>query len=447
MSKKSKIISISLLVLLLILVLVIRACCNPNVAFAVGPRWMVLSAAEPDLPRCIYERDTLIATSTVTQAVVEAAATKVNPAATVTSTSILSGGDGKSLVATVFTISGVDPVQVAPFVPGTSPNYLFVPTMGWTFGPGGDPKAHGVPAATPPMSPTFLGPITVVDTGLDLPAAANTSGATVPVLDRSAMPAGAPKEVTDGIDAGHGTFVASLLQRMLPKSAVTVLQVPSTVGTVTVKNESWKASLSDLRSVLSVLANPKVAGSFLNLSMGTYGCPTARKDLPPLGKGLSYPADDSWRAPLAVLDVLTGSQAPQRTFAAAGNDMVDQPFYPAAWAACGQTGNAVFGCPTAPTSTSTNRIVAVGSDKCAADCIAHGPLRLGPDKQTFSNVGNWVTRPGIEGADVIGWRSADQSNAAAGWYSWAGTSFATPCALAIEVSNKPAGTTSCGLKN
>ena len=445
MSKKSKITSISLLVLLLILVLVIRAWCKPNVSFAVGPRWTVLSAAEPDLPRCIYERDTLIGSSTVTQAVVEAAATKVNPAATVTSTEILSGGDEKSLVATVFTLSGVDPVQVAPFVPGTSPNYLFAPTMGWTFGPGGDPKAHGAPARTPAMDLNFSGPITVVDTGLDLPAPPNTSGPRAPVLDRSAMPTGAPKEVTDGIDAGHGTFVASLLQRMLPMATVTVLQVPSAVGTITVKNESWRASLSDLKSVLSVLANPKVAGSFLNLSMGTYGCPTAREDLPPLRNGLSYPADDSWRAPLAVLDVLSGSRAPKQTFAAAGNDMVNQPFYPAAWAACGQTGNiVVFGCTAA--AASAKNIVAVGSDKCAADCIAHGPLKQGPDKRTFSNFGSWVTRPGIEGSDIIGWRSADQTSAA-GWYSWAGTSFATPCALAIEVSNKPSGTTGCGLKN
>jgi hypothetical protein len=344
----------------------------------------------------------------------------------------------------VVRFTGVDPALAASQIPGAVPNYLVASTMGWTFGPGGD--------AT--LQPNFTsrtggeaspGGTTVLI--LDTAAAAQRAGARVAgiktsgeLLGYSAAQFGGSLSGDDidvGLTAGHGTFIASLIRRVLPNVNIVVAQVPAWPVTLTQAGVSWQTAASDTATVTAALESYDMTGvTHLNLSLGTYGCPAD------VTKGLQE-KNSMWRAPMPIFEAL-GRNVPStaKVFAAAGNDASDRPFYPAAWGVCPSVSEVICSGNKSADLAIADMITSVGSTACKFACVTKGAVAQPPmDGKMFSNEGGWVEVVAV-GSEVVGNRPVSYLSTgdkpskpqAEGDYRWSGTSFATPCALALAAA-------------
>jgi hypothetical protein len=181
--------------------------------------------------------------------------------------------------------------------------------------------------------------------------------------------------------------------------------------------EGQTAVVRDDSSVTAALVALAQAGNyeydFLNLSFGTYGC-TQLLD-PDIESDEQVPV---YMTPLGLRTVLRNwaDGADMEVFAASGNDghrttEHGEIFFPAGWA------------PTYPWLHS----------------VASDPREIDDDftdDDDYSNRGWWVEFQ-ARGTRVVSrlpatdWGPED-------WYSWSGTSFATPCALAVAAATSVA---------
>ena len=339
----------------------------------------------------------------------------------------------------------------APLVAGEVwPNYVAGFTPGWAFAPGDAPSAASAPAEV--YAPTNSGNRRLhpgrrhrvrrprrsararrarptEDVLVDVDYEALFQGEVDQLPHAVAADEG---DVLTGRVAGHGTFVAGLLERSLPEAAVHVLPAPFrdardiafSVPSATSGKPgpaSAESSITDDARLAKAIeaqydADPS-AVDILNLSLGTYGC-----GLPPERGG---PGPDVLRPPgmRALLLALHDKSPDLVVVASAGNDQSADRFYPAAFAddACFQA-TPVRSCQERvgrPASTQSPWLIAVGSDD-----------------PSYSNFGDWVSIE-ARGTDVVSvrpttWpdvgRTTPQDDG--GWWRWSGTSFAAPCVAA-----------------
>jgi hypothetical protein len=256
----------------------------------------------------------------------------------------------------------------------------------------GAPKLHGCPGRPPSPGRVIdldaagtAGSgvlVAVLDTGqteqsLSLPwvAAHVRPGAEVDLLD---------EDGDQHIDlvGGHGTFISGILAQVAPGAEVLVLAPVSPMGLC-----------NDVVAARAVLAARKAGAALLNLSFGGY----TDGDSPPLA--LASALGTKGDGPLAV--------------AAAGNDGVSRPFFPAA----------------------------------LPDVVAVAALDANGRRASFSNFGAWVDAcaPGdrVLSAYATGTVATDSDGDGVDdvfkvpWAYWSGTSFAVPQvvgALAVRMS-------------
>jgi subtilisin family serine protease len=173
--------------------------------------------------------------------------------------------------------------------------------------------------------------------------------------------------------AGHGSFIAGVVRCLAPKAAVTVERVIDRSGFV-----------SELNMITQIRQALGRSPSIISMSAGGY----TRHDAPPLA------LQTLWRSRLDQLDGVT-------FVAAAGNDGIQRPFWPAAFPWC----------------------TAVGAMS-----------RDGQRRSWYSNYGPWVNVY-APGDDIINAYprlkyqtlvNGDVRDTSAGVVKWSGTSFATP---------------------
>ncbi len=368
-----------------------------------GVSWRTLANGDV---RCVYRSDELIAP--VSEA--------TNLASTIGATLLFPILDdpppgAPDLALYALPPAAPDPLDLAasppaPLVAGELwPNYVAGFTPGWAFAPGGAPSPTSAPASVYAPSNSGSGvSILVVDTGFAAPGGAPELaglGRREDVLidvdygalfqgevDRLPHAVAADEgDVLTGRAAGHGTFVAGLLERSIPEAAVHVLPAPfrdardiafSVPSAASGKPgpASAESSITDDARLAKAIeaqydADPS-AVEILNLSLGTYGC-----GMPPERSG---PGRDVLRPPSmrALLLTLHEDSPDMVVVASAGNDQSADRFYPAAFAddACFQA-TPVRACQERvgrPANTQSPWLIAVGSDD-----------------PSYSNFGDWVT--------------------------------------------------------
>jgi hypothetical protein len=262
-------------------------------------------------------------------------------------------------------------------------------------------------AVTTPAFDADLPFLAVIDTGI---ASATVTGQTGAVVASGAdedlllAPVAGGASTDLGAEAGHGTFIAWLVDKMagggVGVAALKVLDADG-FGTVDGVIEALRRLRVDLPKDHSFpLDGPSVG--VVNMSLGGYTDDSdvlapEERDAMPLGLRDAF---DRWFE--AVPDSVI--------VAAAGNDgLADRPFWPAAEA------------------ISNPQIIAVGS------------LDAGLEPSEFSNRGDWVTvstlGEGIHSDYPVGTYPVGPGvhESLAGGASWSGTSFATPI-IAAEIA-------------
>lgn len=224
--------------------------------------------------------------------------------------------------------------------------------------------------------------IAVIDTGLadqatEVPwvrrqVETGAGGADVDVLD-------ADSDSFLDFEAGHGTFIAGLIAQTAPGARVQAIRALDPDGLT-----------DDVTAARAVLRAVEMGAYIINLSFGGYSF-----------------ADDG---PLALQRVLANQKAV--VVAAAGNDGIDRPFYPAA----------------------------------LPGVIAVGALGASGKRASWSNFGDWVTACAhgdrllsifVTGVERTPTSSALPTEFSAPYAYWSGTSFAAPqvaAALAVRMS-------------
>ncbi len=266
------------------------------------------------------------------------------------------------------------------------------------------------------------GPATVAEeadanesTSSDVPAADKTSNTGVVIIDTSfeVQPDPDPNSGPPYLQ-GHGSFIAGVIKRTLPDASLTTVEfgpegkklakaLPDAVAAapsdelnepVYVQNDL----LGDIYQLLIVLAAldisdgtsraTKTPVSALNLSLGSYSC--GNPDVAPVG----------------LADAIVGLMPDTPIFAAAGNEGDTRKWWPAA----------------------------LGPDLGTAVESVGATDPESSDWATFSNRGEWVEycECGV-GVTVEPWINRSFTGNA---FSWSGTSFATPQALANFLSGQ-----------
>ena len=256
-----------------------------------------------------------------------------------------------------------------------SPNHVLGGCPGWSYYPDGEPFPDAPPDPCEGDDEVWDGPlVAVVDTGL----AANY--ASLELLDEGVVPADPgqyenPDENGDGlldVDAGHGTFVAGVVRLRAPGAPL--LEGPTLDSDGLVDELSLAQALDEL---LALQPGPDI----INLSLG------------------GYTRDDE---PLLALRSLAERRECPLMVAAAGNDALCRPFWPAAF----------------------SWVVGVGAVETTDGAVA---------RAEFSNYGPWVDACAA-GVDIVStfqtgtYRSLVDGTLRVfnGGARWSGTSFATP---------------------
>ncbi len=302
----------------------------------------------------------------------------------------------------------VDPllaaVQLANQGIEASPNYIYAFAPGWQYSPYDDPESTVQLVRGGPLS-TNSASIAVLDTGW-VPTTNGTPAATTTTTTSPGIAATAPPEVLDGRAAGHGTFIVNLLGQLLPAASFVAGGIESryTTDDNYELSDSSVVSIRDDYSVTRALAATVGGGvEYLNMSFGSYGC-TALHD-----GNAEQEEIEPYYTPLGVRTVmkqLDGSGL--EAFAASGNDGRDgstpEIFYPAGWAPL------------------YDWLHSVASDP--------------KDGVDYSNRGTWVETQARGSKTVSLLPATNQWGSPDHWAAWSGTSFATPCALAMSVAGQ-----------
>lgn len=324
----------------------------------------------------------------------------------------------------------VDPLDLAAALNGTAqepgpmkaaPNYLASFSQRWKYAPYDDPAEADPPRDLGALAIGETGlPIAVLDTGYVALENAPAQQANVIPLVLQDVPGGVaaappPPELLEGRVAGHGTFIVNILAQLLPGATIHAVTLPARLA----GDDEYGNSISPGTSVRddstitwaieTLLAANEVR--LINLSGGSYGCTS-------LGDGEEYYEPLGLRQLMDVIDErnASGEESDQiQVFAASGNDQQRSGgavFYPAGW----------------------------GPDYEWLHSVASDPANDGTD---YSNRGDWVEFQAA-GSHVVSYlpqTTRPPAGAAAppeshdeGWYSWSGTSFATPCALAAHAA-------------
>jgi subtilisin family serine protease len=282
-------------------------------------------------------------------------------------------GRGVATHEHVFAVTGL-------MCPATEPEPVLSPQMAHH-----DPTLVREALWPPPVSaPAGEGVnVSIVDTGL-----VNGIAGWAPWLDGVVADTRADIDVPDRISldpmrptpdgfadpyAGHGSFIAGVVRCLAPSAAVTVERVIDRAGFVTELN-----MMTQIRQAMG--SSP----SIVSISAGGY----TRHNAPP------FALQTLWRDRLSQLDGVT-------FVAAAGNDGIQRPFWPAAFPWC----------------------IAVGAMS-----------RDGQQRSWYSNHGPWVNVY-APGDDIINayprlkyetFVNHDVRDTSAGVVKWSGTSFAAP---------------------
>jgi hypothetical protein len=187
--------------------------------------------------------------------------------------------------------------------------------------------------------------------------------------------------------AGHGTFITSLVRSAFPNAG-------KAVSLVDVTDSDGLLSEATIAGVIGSYGFK--AGDVANLSAGTYGCYTGSVFIPPL-----------------LLSNLVHQLNAKgvHLVAAAGNNAVDRPFYPAAWGQlpvptlvagrCGGTRDAATGfCLIDRSSTVTSVGSVESAGTLGGGMVTYTTPRSG-ERSDFSNFGDWV-EAWADGSDVVG---------------------------------------------
>ena len=256
-----------------------------------------------------------------------------------------------------------------------SPNHVLGGCPGWSYYPDGEPVPAAAPDPREGDDEVWRGPlVAVVDTGLA------ADYASLELLDEGVIPADPgqyedPDEDGDGLldmDAGHGTFVAGVVR--LRACGAPILEGRALDSDGLVDELTLAQALDEL---LGLERGPDI----VNLSLGGY----TRGD-----------------EPLLALRSLAERRERPLIVAAAGNEGLTRPFWPAAF----------------------SWVVGVG----AVERTDGGVVRA-----SFSNYGPWVDAC-AEGVDIVStyqtgaYRSLVDGTVRVfnGGACWSGTSFATP---------------------
>jgi len=322
-----------------------------------------------------------------------------------------------------------------------APNYLLFTGQIVRYGPYNEPSP--APTGTPPpnsLGATALTPVTVLDTGLDT-SAWKAPLVSWPVPNWGGV--GQPIEPPGPI-AGHGTFIASIIERAIANAKVTVVPTPKLL-TVTIGPGLQRLAIDDnaLAKAIGQTTDP-----ILNLSWGSAACGGSVEGggTPIVTPTVTSTTNDVCLLPSVRNALLTRhidtAHPLQFVAAAAGNAHVQTRSYPAAYAlnACfdSTTPSPKTACPSVSHASPTAWLLSVGTSDGSPTGPAPGagtavaPLTCeratNSNQSGFSNYGNWVTVL-AEGGCVYGYLP-DTATAKAGIYEWSGTSFAAPCIAA-----------------
>ena len=284
-----------------------------------------------------------------------------------------------------------------------SPNYIYAFAPGWQYAPYDDPT-NAEPIQAGPLS-TASAEVAVLDTGWT--ATGRGTPASAPPTSTPGFGATPVTEVLDGRAAGHGTFIVNLLGQLLPNATFVASGIESRSPTDDnfLLSDQSVVSIRDDYSVTRALVQLVGSGvPYLNLSFGSYGC-TARHQ-----GAAELEEMEPFYMPLGLGTALAqlGERGSMEAFAASGNDGRDgstaEMFFPAGWAP-------LYGW-----------LHSVASDP--------------KDGDDYSNRGTWVETQ-ARGSNTVSllppttsWGQTEH------WAAWSGTSFATPCALAMSVANQ-----------
>ncbi len=269
-----------------------------------------------------------------------------------------------------------------------------------SIGPGGDPRPAYEEPEPGPKAGGETAPIAVIDTGMwvdpaprpELAATVDPASANVDIVDADG------DTIVDRRGSGHGGFITGVILSRVPNAHVHNYDAFEPAGELT--------ELSIVARVDQALRENDIV--VLNLSLGSYEDPCGGTQLVALRDGISRWARQRNRGLLV---------------AAAGNDSVSSPWYPAAFAA-----------------DHPDFVVSVGALDPWSDSAEPG---VRSRVASFSNHGPWVNAwaPGV---DVLSdypkglrfvYFNPDGSVAGTGTFDagmarWSGTSFAAPFAAA-----------------
>lgn len=280
---------------------------------------------------------------------------------------------------------GVDPFEAARDLADgdqqlAAPNMVLTLAPHWSWGSASDPVPAG-PLGS--RAGTVKNPVrvAVVDTGMFLPIPA---GVGIGIYETDPVDVLSPRGFVDWFGAGHGGFISGVIDHHAGGTTIDVYR--GFDSSVDVPTET---------AIISAVDRALAGGArAINLSVGTYG---------PYGKPpvALHHAMRRWRRDHPDLLLV----------AAAGNDGLPDPWYPAGFA-----GSAEF----------SDWVVSVGAYEGKGT------------PATFSNHGDWVRAwaPGVEVHSHYPRAKRFRSAAGAvasfpdGFATWSGTSFAAPYALA-----------------
>ncbi|HEY1488601.1 MAG TPA: S8/S53 family peptidase [Micromonosporaceae bacterium] len=266
------------------------------------------------------------------------------------------GADVAATVAAVRAHGGDD---------AAGPNHVFVSTEGWEYGgPYGPPSTADAYQLPTGPSATASTRVTVVDTGIwrDSP---------LPKEWYDAAPADVAHSTEEHADTGHANFITGVILGRTDNARVRIIKVLDANGV---------CREHELAGALMSMEDTDV----VNMSLGGF----TDGDKPPvmLAKALATMLHNKDRVVVA----------------AAGNEGLDRPYWPAAFA---------------------------GSEHSFADQIVAVAAHDGTQLCSWSNTGDWVSMA-APGSDIVS-TYVTHDDFPSGFARWSGTSFAAPYVVGV----------------